>query len=119
MAVYCLSDVHGKRDVFHRMLEKIQFSEADTLFIIGDVVDRGPFGIELLEETMERPNIIMMLGNHEMMLADYFPRMPTKSRKNAGTGTGISSPRRRSWPGILRGRRKSFSISGAFRCAST
>ena len=72
MAVYCLSDVHGKKDVFHRMLEKIHFSDADTLFIIGDVVDRGPFGIELLEETMETPNIIMMLGNHELMLADYY-----------------------------------------------
>ena len=72
MATYCLSDIHGMRDVYHKMLEKIRFSPEDTLYIIGDVVDRGPFGIELLEEIMDTPNVTLLLGNHELMLLEYY-----------------------------------------------
>ena len=53
MAHYALSDVHGEGDRFHRMLEKLRFSREDTLYILGDVIDRGPDGIALLREIME------------------------------------------------------------------
>ena len=47
--VYALSDIHGQGRAFFEMLEKIRFSPEDKLYIIGDVVDRGPDGIQLLE----------------------------------------------------------------------
>lgn len=53
------------------MLEKIHFSEEDTLILLGDVIDRGPDGIALLLEIMEMPNAIMLLGNHEYMMLQY------------------------------------------------
>lgn len=70
--VYCMADIHGEIDRFHTMLEKIHLSAEDTLYIIGDVIDRHPNGIPLLREIMQRPNIIMLLGNHEQMLLDTF-----------------------------------------------
>ena len=72
MAHYVVSDIHGEIDRFHRMLKKIHFTNEDTLYIIGDVVDRGPCGITLLREIIRTPNFIMFLGNHEYMMLDYF-----------------------------------------------
>ena len=72
MALYVISDIHGEIDRFHRMLQKIQFTNEDTLYILGDVVDRGPCGITLIQEIMNTKNIVMLLGNHEYMMLDYF-----------------------------------------------
>lgn len=71
MAHYVMGDIHGEADRFHAMLEKIHFSEEDTLILLGDVIDRGPDGIALLLEIMEMPNAIMLLGNHEYMMLQY------------------------------------------------
>lgn len=45
---YVMSDIHGCYREYREMLEKIVFSDADTLYILGDVVDRGPQVAELL-----------------------------------------------------------------------
>lgn len=71
MAHYVLSDIHGESDRFHEMLKKINFSDNDTLYILGDVVDRGPDGVALLQEIMRTPNMVMILGNHEYMCLQY------------------------------------------------
>ena len=39
---YIVSDIHGCYDQYQMLLEKIQFSEEDELYVLGDVVDRGP-----------------------------------------------------------------------------
>ena len=70
MAVYCISDIHGMAGAFHKMLETIHFSEDDTLFVIGDVIDRGEQGIQLIQELMAMDNAVMLLGNHEYMMLD-------------------------------------------------
>lgn len=65
--IYCVSDIHGELDRFHRLLKEINFSENDTLYIIGDVADRYPGGVELWETIMRTPNMVMIKGNHEDM----------------------------------------------------
>ena len=65
--IYCMADLHGERDFFLQMLEQIRFSDTDHLYILGDVIDRGTGGIDLLEQIMEAPNMTMLLGNHEQM----------------------------------------------------
>lgn len=70
--IYVMSDIHGETDRFHQMLSTIAFSESDTLYIIGDVIDRSSSGIELLLEIIDTPNIHMLLGNHEQMMLDVF-----------------------------------------------
>lgn len=71
MNIYVMSDIHGEGELFHAMLKQIQFSDKDCLYIIGDVIDRGASGIDLLLEIMETPNIQMILGNHEYMMLQY------------------------------------------------
>lgn len=69
---YVMSDIHGEADRFYRMLEQIAFSDSDHLYILGDVIDRGREGVDLLLDIMGRPNITMLLGNHEQMMLDTF-----------------------------------------------
>ena len=67
MATYVMSDIHGEYDMFMEVLQKIQFREDDTLYILGDVLDRGPHPIKTLLKLMEMPNVICMVGKHELM----------------------------------------------------
>lgn len=65
---YVLADIHGRMDRFQEVLDKIRFTEDDTMYILGDVVDRNPDGIEILERIMQTGNMHMLLGNHEHMM---------------------------------------------------
>jgi len=67
MATYVTSDIHGEYDLFIRLLEKIQLKDKDTLYVLGDVVDRGPHPIKILLKLMEMPNVLCLVGNHELM----------------------------------------------------
>jgi len=79
---YCISDIHGEYDRFLAMLEKIKFSDADTLYVLGDVIDRGSRGVEMLLDIMSRPNVHMILGNHEhMCLATLGPNNEIGARQ--------------------------------------
>lgn len=68
MSTYVLSDVHGQYNAYKKMLEKIHFSNQDFLYVLGDVIDRGPEGIRLIRDIMRRENAELLLGNHECML---------------------------------------------------
>jgi len=74
MATYVMSDVHGALGALKAMLAAIDFSETDTLYILGDVIDRGPDGVEILQLTMNTPNIILLLGNHEDVCLNFFDK---------------------------------------------
>ena len=67
--IYVLSDIHGQYDKYQTMLEKIRFCSTDALFVLGDVVDRGPDGVRVLQDMMARPNVHPILGNHELSMA--------------------------------------------------
>ena len=64
---YAMSDLHGKYEKYIAMLEKINFSDEDTMFVIGDVVDRGEKPVEILLDMMKRPNVYPIMGNHEAL----------------------------------------------------
>ena len=64
---YVISDIHGKYDAFVKMLEKIKFSDNDILYLIGDVIDRGPDSIKTVLHIMNAKNMILLAGNHEYM----------------------------------------------------
>lgn len=65
--IYVMSDLHGCYDKYKQMLEKIKFNKEDTLYMLGDSIDRGNDGIKILLDMMKRANVVPMLGNHEYM----------------------------------------------------
>lgn len=64
---YVISDIHGCYDKYIKMLELIELSDNDTLYVLGDVIDRGSDGIKILFDMMKRKNVIPIIGNHESM----------------------------------------------------
>lgn len=68
-----ISDIHGCFDKYKAMLREIEFSSRDTLYVLGDVIDRGPDGVKILQDMSSRPNVIPILGNHEFTAAVCLP----------------------------------------------
>ena len=66
--VYALSDIHGNERRFNSIMEQINLREEDTLYILGDIIDRYPGGIQILQKIMNMPNVEMLLGNDEHMM---------------------------------------------------
>jgi len=66
--IYVMSDIHGNLRRFQSVLDQIRLQKEDTLYILGDVVDRHPEGIRILRKIMVSRNMKMLLGNHEYML---------------------------------------------------
>lgn len=70
MSTYVISDIHGEYEMFLEMLNLIEFSDADVMYVLGDMVDRGPKSLEVVEHVMTSHNIKAIMGNHEEMLID-------------------------------------------------
>ena len=66
--IYVMSDIHGNERRFRSVMEQIRLQPEDTLYVLGDVIDRYPGGIRILRELMAMPNVKMLLGNHEYMM---------------------------------------------------
>lgn len=65
---YVLSDIHGNERRFRSVLAQIRLQPEDTLYVLGDVVDRYPGGVRILRQIMAMSNAKMLLGNHEYMM---------------------------------------------------
>lgn len=72
--VYVMSDIHGNMRRFNSIMEQINLQPEDTLYILGDVIDRHPDGIRILRKIMAMPNAKMLLGNHEYMMLNALGR---------------------------------------------
>lgn len=63
--IYVMSDIHGHYEKYLAMLEKIHFSKNDDLYILGDMLDRGPKPMELILDIAGRENVFALRGNHD------------------------------------------------------
>ena len=77
--IYICSDIHGLYDRYMKLLDTIQLKEEDTLYVLGDMIDRGDRGIDILLDMKERKNVIPFLGNHEHMMLMHLFGYDTKS----------------------------------------
>ncbi len=71
--IYVCSDIHGRYDKYQALPEAVSLKDSDTLYVLGDVIDRGPDGVKILLDMMVRPNVIPILGNHEFVAAMGLP----------------------------------------------
>lgn len=84
--IYVTSDLHGIHpDDLQAMLEQAGFTDRDFLFILGDVIDRGQHGAELLLWLTRQTNMELILGNHEdmMLLCAFIADELTQSNVDA------------------------------------
>ena len=68
MATYVIGDIHGEYEQLGDLVQKMQLKESDELYVLGDVVDRGPASVKCLRYLMSLPNCACIAGNHELMM---------------------------------------------------
>ena len=68
--IWAIGDLQGCYDSFRRLLEEIGFDPGrDTLWLAGDLVNRGPKSREVLEYLYPiRERLRIVLGNHDIAL---------------------------------------------------
>ena len=70
---FVIGDIHGCVLTFRKMVEEhLQLTKNDTLFLLGDYIDRGPDPKGVVDYIIELQrnsyNVVPILGNHEYML---------------------------------------------------
>ena len=70
MATWAIGDVHGCYRTLRKLLKKIEFAKSkDRLWFTGDLVNRGPRSLEVLEWAADHDwRIESVLGNHDLHL---------------------------------------------------
>ena len=111
--VYAVSDLHGCYGKFMRLLGRIGLKADDTLYVLGDVVDRGPENVRLVSELASRKNTVTLLGNHDylagLLLAAFglpeeeLSPVQRRNRKKLAEGVGEAKGFFEAWRGGRRG----------------
>ena len=70
---YAVSDIHGCYGKYVELLRRLDLKDSDTLYVLGDMIDRGPDGLKILLDMSMRPNIVPFLGNHEYAALTCLP----------------------------------------------
>lgn len=60
-----IGDIHGCLDEFNDLLDKVGYdSKSDRLILLGDLIDRGPKSVEMVQ-TARSMGLECLMGNHE------------------------------------------------------
>lgn len=82
MATYVTSDAHGHVRALDRALELAQIGSDDVLYVLGDMVDRGPDPMGVVNLVRSLSNAVVLAGNHEMLMLSGMRAVD--SREKAG-----------------------------------
>ena len=66
MSTYACADLHGCRWAWEKI--KRVLKPNDTLYFLGDAIDRGTAGWQIMKELLADPRVIYIKGNHEDLM---------------------------------------------------
>ena len=65
MKILIASDIHGCYDKYMALLERLQLTDGDTLYLLGDFVDRGDGSMKVVLDLPSHQNVVCLRGNHD------------------------------------------------------
>jgi bis(5'-nucleosyl)-tetraphosphatase (symmetrical) len=69
MSTYVIGDIHGCWQTLQRLLDRIGWRPAiDRLWLVGDLVNRGPASLQVLRWAADQSGLVATLGNHDLHL---------------------------------------------------
>ena len=74
MSTWVIGDIHGCFDTLKRLWRRLEFDwETDHLWLVGDLVNRGPKSLQVLRWAHRRSKrlgnrMVVVLGNHDLHL---------------------------------------------------
>lgn len=84
MATYAIGDLQGCFDSLQRLLSELAFNPStDTLWLVGDLVNRGPKSLETLRYIKKLDgSALSVLGNHDLHLLAVAAGLRSSGRKD-------------------------------------
>lgn len=71
---FVVGDIHGSFDLVSSALTRVAFNpEADRLFCVGDLIDRGRYS-HMAAEFLKLPSVYCVRGNHEDMFLEIYEK---------------------------------------------
>src|SRR5438552_5959899 len=104
MATYAIGDVQGCFDELQALLARLRFGKQDRLWLVGDLVNRGPRSLEVLRFVRDLGDrAITVLGNHDLHLVTQLEGFE-RPRKDDTLDDVLAAPDRRELVDWLRTR---------------
>lgn len=94
--IFAIGDIHGCLEKLEELMAKLDIDrQKDTLVFIGDYIDRGKSGKEVVDYVLrlqnEYQNVVCILGNHEQMFMRYLAGMDESMYLSNGGVSTLSS----------------------------
>lgn len=86
---FAIGDIHGHHQQLVNLIAAIAPTNDDTLIFLGDYVDRGPDSKAVIDEIIALKdvcNVVMLKGNHEVMMVEAFTTKHLKNRHVLASG---------------------------------
>jgi bis(5'-nucleosyl)-tetraphosphatase (symmetrical) len=111
--IYLVGDLQGCCDAFEQLLAHIAFSPSrDRLYLLGDLVNRGPCSLQVLERLAQFGDAATcLLGNHDLHLLAVAHGVRRAHRSDTLDAI-LASPRREHWLRWLRAQRLAVQAHG-------
>jgi serine/threonine protein phosphatase 1 len=74
MSIFTFGDIHGEFSKLENLINRLNFSNEDTLVFLGDYIDRGKKTFEVIDYLVDlnkKYNCVFLQGNHEEMFMDF------------------------------------------------
>jgi bis(5'-nucleosyl)-tetraphosphatase (symmetrical) len=113
MALYFIGDLQGCHEPLQRLLRSIDFSPSrDTIYLLGDLVNRGPDSLSLLQTLSDMGDSARcLLGNHDLHLLMVGYGLRAQHRGDTLDAI-LQSPQRTAWLDWVRHQHMALQVEG-------